>query len=368
MQSQKMKYELNIEKQTLTLDGVTYSPGEIQRFLKDKPAYAGLHAFLSQWFDGDDCIRVHTSGSTGKPKELVVRKEQMMQSARLTCEFLNLSKGDSALICMSMEYIAGKMMAVRALVAGLDIHFIPTCGHPLEKVKHPFRFLSMVPLQVFNSLQVPRERGLLKQSDILIIGGGAVDPQLEEELKGFPGEIYCTYGMTETLSHIALRRLNGPQASASYHPFSSVKLSLSPEGTLVIDAPLVNEERQVTNDIAEIHADGSFDILGRKDNIINSGGVKIQIEKVEELLKPLIQTPFAITSRSHPKFGEVVVLLVVPHVDTEKLVDDMQKVLSPYQLPKKIFLVDAIPQTGSGKISRAEVKRMAAELPLEDTL
>lgn len=361
-------YELDIKKQTLTLDGVTYSPEEIQRFLKDKPEYAGLHTFLVQWFDGNPDLRVHTSGSTGKPKELVVRKEQMMQSARLTCDFLHLKNGNTALICMSMDFIAGKMMAVRALVAGLDIHFIPTCGHPLEKVEQPFRFLSMVPLQVFNTLQVPEERERLKQSDILIIGGGAIDQALEEELKEFPGEIYCTYGMTETLSHIALRRINGPQASVSYRPFSSVALSLSEEGTLVIDAPLVNDEQQVTNDIAEIHADGSFDILGRKDNTIISGGVKIQIELMEKLLKPLLQTPFAITSQPHPKFGEIVVLLVVPPVNTEILKKEMAKVFSPYQLPKKIFLVDAIPETGSGKISRAEVKQIAAGLPAEDSL
>ncbi|WP_321519756.1 AMP-binding protein [uncultured Bacteroides sp.] len=361
-QSDKQIFELDIQKQSLTLDGVTYSHEEILSFLKDKSEYCGLYTFLFQWFDGDTHIKVHTSGSTGKPKELVVRKEQMMQSARLTCEFLNLRKGDTALICMSMDYIAGKMMAVRALIAGLDLHFMASCGHPFEKLDKPFRFVAMVPLQVFNSLQIPEERERLKQTEILIIGGGTIDPLLEEELKDFPSEIYCTYGMTETLSHIALRRISGQEASLSYRPFSSVNLSLSPEDTLVIDAPLVSDERLVTNDIAEIHADGSFDILGRKDNTINSGGVKIQIEQVEAKLKPLLNTPFAVTSQSHPKFGEIVVLLVVPPVNTEILKDEMAKLLSPYQMPKKIILVDAIPQTESGKISRAKVKEMASGL------
>ncbi len=360
MQSKKQVYELDIQKQTLTLDGITYSREEMLCFLKGKPEYAGLYTFLSQWFDGDAHIKVHTSGSTGKPKELVVRKEQMMQSARLTCEFLNLRKGDTALICMSMDFIAGKMMAVRALVTGLDLHFIHSCGHPFEKVEQPFRFVAMVPLQVFNSLQVPEERERLKQTEILIIGGGAIDSLLEDQLNDFPGEIYCTYGMTETLSHVALRRMNGPEASHSYYPFSSVALSLSPENTLVIDAPLVSDERLETNDIAEIHADGSFDILGRKDNTINSGGVKIQIEQVEAKLKSLFHTPFAITSQLHPKFGEIVVLLVVPPVDEDYLKVEMAKILSPYQIPKKIIEVDAIPQTGSGKINRAKTKEIAS--------
>ena len=362
VQSDKQTFELDIQKQSLTLNGITYLREEILSFLKNKSEYTGLYIFLSQWFNGDTHIKVYTSGSTGKPKELIVRKEQMMQSARLTCEFLNLKKGDTALICMSMDYIAGKMMAVRALVAGLDLHFITPCGHPFEMVEKQFRFVAMVPLQVFNSLQVIEEKERLRRTDILIIGGGAIDPLLEEELKNFPGEIYCTYGMTETLSHIALRRINGPKAAHSYYPFSSVNLSLSSEGTLLIDAPLVSDERLVTNDIAEIHADGSFDILGRKDNTINSGGVKIQIEQVEAKLKPLLKTPFAVTSQLHPKFGEIVVLLVVPPVNTEILKDEMAKLLSPYQIPKKIIVVDAIPQTGSGKISRTKVKELASRL------
>jgi len=255
-------------------------------------------------------------------------------------------------------------MAVRALIAGLDIHYIPPCGHPLENIKKPFRFLSMVPLQVFNSLQVPKERKILEESDILIIGGGAIDTKLEEELKKLPSEIYCTYGMTETLSHIALRRVNGEKASKSYYPFSSLDLSLSEDGTLVINAPLVCDQVLQTNDIAEINPDGSFNIIGRKDNTINSGGVKIQIEQVEEKLKEIIPVPFAITSKSDSKFGEIVVLLITAPIDYELLRNEMKKVLTPYQFPKEIFLVDSIPLTESGKIGRAKLKKMASELYL----
>ncbi len=355
-------YELDIQKQTFTLGGVLYLREELLHPLGVEQEYVELHKFLSEWFDDNTYIKVHTSGSTGKPKELIVRKEQMMQSARLTCEFLKLRERETALLCMSLNFIAGKMMVIRALVAGLDLHLISPCGHPFERLDKSFRFSAMVPLQVFNSLQIPVERERLLHTEILIIGGGAIDFQLEKELKCLPGEIYSTYGMTETLSHIALRRVNGPKAFSSYFPFPSVSLSLSSEGTLVINAPLVSDESLVTNDIAEIHADGSFDIIGRKDNTINSGGVKIQIEQMEDRIRPLFQTPFAITSCPNSKFGEIVVLLVQSPVDVDCLKRKIATVLPPYQIPKRIIEVNAIPLTDSGKIDRAMAKEIASIL------
>ena len=177
---------------------------------------------------------------------------------------------------MNLRYIGAMMVVVRSLVAGLNLIVRPASGHPLSDINEPLKFAAMVPLQVYNTLQVLEEKERLKQTDILIIGGGAVDARLEADIQSLPGAVYSTYGMTETLSHIALRRLNGPAASEHYHPFSSVHLSLSPENTLVIEAPLVCADILQTNDIARIHPDGSFSILGRKDNVINSGGIKIQ--------------------------------------------------------------------------------------------
>lgn len=150
----------------------------------------------------------------------------------------------------------------------------------------------------------------LCRTDILIIGGGAIDAGLEAEIRQLPVKVYSTYGMTETLSHIALRQLNGPDASMLYRPFPSVRLSLSSEHTLVIDAPLVCDTTLVTNDVAEIYSDGSFSILGRKDNTINTGGIKVQAEQIEEILRPWMRVPFAITSVPDARLGEAVVLLV----------------------------------------------------------
>lgn len=320
---------------------------------------ADLARFFGEWFSDAPTLSVHTSGSTGEPKVWRVRKEQMMNSARITCEALGLRAGDRALLCMPLDYIAGKMVVVRALVAGLELVVREPSGHPLADIVEPLHFAAMVPLQVYDSLQIEEEEKRLAAVGNLIIGGGAIDRALEERLRAMPNRVYSTYGMTETLSHIALRRLNGPEASAFYHPFPSVRLALSEEQTLVIDAPLVCDELLHTNDVAELRADGSFRILGRRDNIVSSGGIKIQLEQVEEALRPLMPVRFALTSVPHPKFGEALVLLHEGDALPQEVVARMQALLPKYQQPKYIFAVDAIPLTGTGKISRAACRELA---------
>ena len=258
-------------------------------------------------------VEVKTSGSTGVPKRMRVEKCRMMNSARITCDFLGLKAGDSALLCMSTDYIAGKMMVVRAIERGLQLITVEPSGHPLAGQKGlapSIDFAAMVPLQVYNSLQVPEERERLRNIRHLIIGGGAIDEGLQAALKDFPNAVWSTYGMTETLSHIALRRLNGVGATDWYTPFEGVTLSQTEDGCLVIDAPAVHDGKLITNDIAELRADGSFRILGRKDNVICSGGIKIQMEEVERLLRPHLTIPYIITRAKDERLGEMVVLLM----------------------------------------------------------
>lgn len=316
-----------------------------------------IDAFKAEWTDSSDRLLVHTSGSTGQPKPFWASKEKMANSARLTCDFLGLKPGDTALLCMPLRYIAGKMVVVRSIIRSLHLVAVEPCGHPLASVDCHLAFAAMTPMQVYNSLQVPSERQRLMEVDNLIIGGGSVDAEMSSVLHSFPGRVFSTYGMTETLSHIAMRRINGPSASEWYTPMPSVNLSLSADGTLVIDAPLVAEQSLVTNDIAELRPDGSFKIIGRRDNTINTGGIKVQIEQVEEMLKPHIVGDFAITSMPDKKFGEVIVLLL-----TDMSVDEARTrclaVLPHYWMPKLIRNVDAIPHTGTGKIDRATCKSL----------
>lgn len=355
------------QRQRLLLQGKEYTAGDISRLVAEgaencPPALWDLYFFLEKWFDASPVIIVHTSGSTGTPKELVVRKDRMMQSARLTCEFLNLQAGDTALLCMNLRYIGAMMVVVRSLVAGLNLIVRPASGHPLSDIEEPLRFAAMVPLQVYNTLRVPEEKERLEQTDILIIGGGAVDDSLEAEMSALPTAVYSTYGMTETLSHIALRRLNGDTASKHYYPFPSVELSLSAESTLVVKAPLICGEVLQTNDIACLYPDGSFTIAGRKDNVINSGGIKIQAEEMEKRLRPFIPVPFVVTSVPDPRLGQALTLLIAGQVDVRELESKLQTVLDAYHRPRHIFMTESIPQTENGKTDRAGCRILARQM------
>ena len=345
-----------------------------------------LEDFLSEWNNDSDRVLVHTSGSTGKPKPMMVEKKRMLNSARITCDFLGLKPGDSALLCMSLDYIAGKMVVVRSIERHLHLISVSPSGHPLKDinlkdangkdVNGEITFAAMVPMQVYNTLQVPEERERLTHIRHLIIGGGAIDASLEKELRSLPGNIaiWSTYGMTETLSHIALRRINGDEASEWYQPFDSVKISQTDEGCLVIDAPLVCAETLVTNDIVEIEPyiynkveKLRFRIKGRKDNVICSGGIKIQIEEVEALLKPHLEKPFMIAKKKDEKFGEIAVLLTEDE-DLKKVEATIRRLLSgksddsnksseskshKYWIPREFRYVDHLPLTETGKPKRS---------------
>ncbi len=339
-----------------------------------------IEEFLEEWNNPSPYVHVKTSGSTGAPKPMLVEKQRMLNSARITCDFLGLRPGDTALLCMSLDYIAGKMMVVRSLERGLKLTTVEPSGHPLsqdgvcsfasfdakEQIPNnnplPFEgrgkgwgvdFSAMVPLQVYNTLQVPEERERLKKIKHLIIGGGAIDDSLAAELKDFPNNIWSTYGMTETLSHIALRRLNGPEASEWYTPFPSVHLSISDEGCLIIDAPEVCSEPLITNDIAELST-RQFRILGRKDNVICSGGLKIQAEELERQLRPHMSAPFVISKRADEKFGEVVVLITEGSPSDARII--CERILPKYHQPKAYLHLDQIPLTETGKIARHKIK------------
>lgn len=366
-----------------------------------------LNEFIADWHSPSPTLLVHTSGSTGKPKPMLVEKRRMEASARMTCRFLNLKEGDTALLCMPLQYIAGKMVVVRSLVCGLRLVEVEPCGHPLRGLKEAPVFAAMVPMQVYNSMAVEEECALLRQIKHLIIGGGAVSAEMAAALKTFPNAVWSTYGMTETLSHIALRRLSGPDASSWYEPFASVNVSTTGEGCLIINAPDVCSSMLVTNDIAEIAPDGRhFRIRGRKDNVVCSGGIKMQIEEIEAKLQPVMDVPFMITKRPDAKFGETVVLLAeIKHdgidalgennaLERKNALDErkalggnetlggkeafggnealagkeiLEKIkaackarLSKYEQPHVFIVLDRLPMTETGKPARSEAMEIAA--------
>jgi len=324
---------------------------------------AELRAFRAEW-DGDGpTLEVHTSGSTGKPKNLRVEKRRMAASAAATCRFLRLRPGDTALLCMPLRFIAGKMMAVRAFTHRLRLLAVAPSAHPFAGLHFSPDFVALTPMQVYETLRVPRERALLRGVRRLLIGGGAIDADLLARLRDFPHEVWQTYGMTETLSHIALRRLNVP-VPTGFSPLPGVEVGIGADGCLRIDAPAVCPETLFTHDRAEWLPDGTFRILGRTDNVVCSGGIKWQIEELEAVLARAcreagLRAPFLLTAVAHAKFGEALTLLTDRAEALPALRGLCSRVLTGYARPRYYLSVDRLPLTPTGKPARAEAREKA---------
>ena len=309
--------------------------------------------FIQKWLNEKDFIKVKTSGSTGKPKKISLRKENMIKSAKATGDFFKIGERTSALLCLSANYIAGKMMLVRAMTLGWDLHVVAPEKDALVQYDNDYDFVAMVPYQVFHSISS------LSKVKKLIIGGGVISKSLEEKLQAVPTEIFATYGMTETISHIAVRRVNGPARSNIFSAFPNVKFSTDSRECLAVFAPEINKEVIVTNDLVHLISPTSFEWLGRYDNIINSGGIKIHPEKVEEKLSDVIALPFIIASETDDELGERVILVL-----ENKSGDDVPNYseafaqLEPFERPKKIYTLSKFPYTETEKIKRKDVLRV----------
>lgn len=319
-----------------------------------------LEEFLAQWNDDSPCMEVQTSGSTGVPKRIYIEKVRMRASARMTCDFLDIKQGDTALLCMPLDFIAGKMMVVRALERNMQLLSVEPSSHPLSSanmvaIGNPpsIDFAAMVPLQVWNTLQVPEEREALCRIRHLIIGGGAISQALKQELRTLPINVWSSYGMTETLSHIALRRITEDY----YTPLPGITLSQDQDGCLIIDAPHLCPETLFTNDIAHFTDDNRFQIIGRRDNTICSGGIKIQIEEVEAWLHSIGHDDVMVTYRDDKALGQALVYLTTTEIDMDTLRQNAVK--NRYWLPRHIIKVTSLPLTQTGKPDRGKARDMA---------
>lgn len=324
-------------------------------FCHTEPQPAGILSdladFLTDWHSESPCMELHTSGSTGKPKQLCVSKEAMRASAEATCNFFKLKPGDSALLCLPLRYIAGKMMVVRALVGGLNLVTVEPSSTPLANLEEPVDFAPLVPMQVHSTLQQAGGSAQLEKARILLLGGGFVDAGLEEALQDCRAAVYASYGMTETLSHIALRRVNGPERSAYYTPLPGVRVSLTARNTLAICAPNIGVDYIETNDTAEIAADGTFRILGRVDAVINSGGVKIQAEDIEQQLTTATGLQVLAGPVPHPVLGQAVGIIWEGAAENEEALQRAIGELPRYHRPQ-LVLHHPIPRTATGKMNR----------------
>ena len=339
--------------------------------------------FCQQWLSGQETFTLQTSGSTGQPKAIHLTRTQMITSAHWTGDALGLQSGDRALACLSVAYIAGMMMLVRGFELGLHVTVIDPVSRPLAQFPPTVRFdfTAMVPLQLHATLHgAPHEGAILDDMKGVLIGGAPVSLALEEYSQRVKAPLYHTYGMTETVSHIALRRFNGPQRSDHFIPFDEVRLGLDTRGCLTITSALTRGETLQTNDLVELQADGSLRWVGRIDNVINSGGVKVHIEKVERALEAWLlhyqagvyaERRFFVGPLAHARLGHAVVAVIEgepcgaeatgPAALEIALHTHVQQALTPYEVPRKVYFVRQLCETLTGKIDRgANLQQIAA--------
>lgn len=298
--------------------------------------------FLLDWFDEKPFIELTTSGTTGAPKSIQIKKQAMVISALSTGDFFNLKIGDKALHCLSTKYIAGKMMLVRGLILGLEMDFVAPSSNPLLNNETDYDFVAMVPLQVQNSISE------LKKVEKLIIGGAKINESLRIELLKLPSQVYETYGMTETITHIAAKRIG----EKAFSILPNVTISQDERQCLVIDAPRISNEKVVTNDLVELVSKNQFVLLGRIDNVINSGGVKLIPEQIEEKLSGKISARFFVTGIPDETLGEKLILVL--ESAKQAFDETIFKVLNKYEKPKEIRFVPKFKETESGKVMRKE--------------
>jgi O-succinylbenzoic acid--CoA ligase len=304
-----------------------------------------IQEFLDQWFSSSEYIEAKTSGSTGEPKPISLPKSAMKMSAKMTGEFFQLQKGDSALLCLPVNFIAGKMMVVRAIELGLKLY----CVQPKSQIdlsEFPsLDFVPMTPMQVENSIES------LDKINTLLIGGAPLSDVLREKLLSIPTHSFESYGMTETITHIGLKEISEDY----FKLLKGVQISKDERGCLVIQTPYFKEPI-VTNDLVEIRNSTEFRWLGRVDNVINSGGIKFIPEKMEQKLKSFLSTEFIISSLPDSTLGEKLILVIESSSPLQ--LDLNNSNLDKYETPKEIHFLTEFPRTESGKIKRGAIREL----------
>ncbi|WP_185861057.1 AMP-binding protein [Blattabacterium cuenoti] len=313
-----------------------------------------IFSFLKNWYDDQPIISSLTSGSTGIPKIICLHKQHMLERAIKTVEFLKLKKeGIKGLLCLSSDFIAAKMFLVRAIIFKWKIYCVPPSSNPLKNIKERFDITSMVPMQVFFSLKY------LNNIKIILIGGSSISNFLEKKLQNISTTCYATYGMTETSGHVAIKKINGPNKSAFYEAFQDISLTVDNRNCLGIFCQNSMNSFIQTNDIVHMISKKTFNWIGRYDNIINSGGIKIIPELIEKKISYLIpyNKRFFISSIPDKILGEKIILVVEGNSFTLKIPDKIFSGYGKFYKPKNIFFVSHFAENLLDKFKRKEIIR-----------
>ena len=315
-------------------------------FIKEGEAHEqAIGDFLMDWIRPNEYITLKTSGSTGTPKLIRYHKQSMVNSALATGDHFGVKIGDKALHCLNADFIAGKMMLVRAMILGLAIDLVPPQGNVLGHSSTTYDFAAMVPLQVENAFES------LSRVKTLLIGGSPTSNQLNARLKNLSTDCYETYGMTETLTHIASRKINGEHDY--FTPLPEVNLSQDERDCLVISVNYLTDEQIVTNDVVSLDKQNNFYLKGRIDHVINTGGIKVIPEEIEAKLSRCINQPFFIGAREDQHLGSKLILVIEGSIDKSKLEQEIKGIdLDNYKIPKEIHTLKTFLRTPNGKIKR----------------
>ncbi len=312
-----------------------------------------FYLFVQEWLNGNDFVEVKTSGSTGQPKTIRLPKQVMQKSAERTIQYFNLKENDRLFLSLSCRYIAGKMMVVRALTGKMDLSVVDPATDFSFLNQEKFDFGAMVPLQVVNILETETGKKRIENIRHLLVGGSAVPAPLETRIGRLENDVVSTYGMTETASHIAVRKLSGNHRSENYRCLQGISIRKNENDCLEILAE-GQDSWLTTTDLVEIISPSEFKILGRADHVIISGGLKYYPEQIEKKLEDYISQPFIISSEPDEKLGQKLVL-VIEGKTSHELVNALQKIekqLPAYERPRKIIFTDRLPRNENGKIVR----------------
>lgn len=355
-------------KNTFRLDTIPYDPDSLKEFCQNNlrreqiPEWRKeLFTFLLAWLDpGVEKFDQLTSGTTGAPRKSPLFRESMVRSAENTVSFFGLMPEERVLLCLPVRYIAGKMMVARALVGGLDLITVEPSARPLQGLSRPVAFGAMVPMQVHGTLRNGEELSKVRK---LLIGGGEIHPALRERLTGTEQpEMYESFGMTETYTHVALRRINGPDPDPYFRPLKGVSIGQDERGCLVVEAEGVTRRPVVTNDLVEIASDGAgFRWLGRADHLISTGGIKVIPELLEEKIRKRLGPECLVLAEPDEQLGQRLVLLV-EYADAEPPVErwwkSLRSMLKGHEVPKRILTVSRLPRNASFKPDRLAARQL----------
>lgn len=348
-----------MQNKTLTIEGITYTPKELFEISGKiilnpaEPEWKrDIFDFILDWMDDRDFVEVKTSGTTGDPKTIKLSKKRMIASAKLTGEYFDLLPENRILLSLPAKYIAGKMMIVRAIVLGLDLHFVSPSSGFWKEINSNFDFVAVVPLQIKTLLKHPAKANYFKT---ILIGGAALDTALENELQQLSAAIFHSYGMTETITHVAIRTVNGKEHSEYYRALSGISFSVNRDNCLTVHTSHL-DKNFTTNDIVQLQDKHHFKWLGRADNVINSGGIKISPEILEKKIAHLIKNRFCIAGIKDKTLGQKLVLIIegtpFDKQTIKTLKNKILEVVEKHENPKEILFTNSFTETSTGKIVR----------------